>query len=76
MSLEDREADWFDFLQSHDMMWVGTADYVSEKIVQFREDVGLQHIMLLQQFPGIPFEKILASMSRFGEYVMPDFLTS
>ena len=75
LTIRDRESDWFDFLQSHDMMWVGTADYVSDKIEQFREDVGLQHIMLLQQFPGIPFEKILASMSRFGEYVMPNFLT-
>ena len=70
---EDRNADWFDFLQSHDMMWIGTADYVAEKIEQCREEVGLQHIMLLQQFPGIPFEKILASMSRFGERVVPRF---
>ena len=70
---EDREADWFDFLQSRDMMWVGTADYVAEKINKFQEELGLRHIMLLQQFPGIPIEKILASMSRFGEHVVPRF---
>lgn len=73
---EDRDADWFDFLQSHDMMWVGPADYVSEKIEQCREEVNLQHIMLLQQFPDIPIEKILASMTRFGEHVVPRFRTS
>ena len=72
---DDREADWFDFLQSRDIMWVGTADYVAEKIEKFREEVGLQHIMLLQQFPGVPIEKILASMRRFGEHVVPRFLT-
>ena len=56
------------------MIWVGTADYVSERIDQYREQLGLDHIMLLQQFPGLPFEKIIASMTRFGEHVMPRYL--
>ena len=70
----DQDLDWFDFLQSRNMIWVGTADYVSERIDQYREQLGLDHIMLLQQFPGLPFEKIIASMNRFGEHVMPRYL--
>ena len=69
----DRDADWFDFLQSKDMIWVGTPEYVAEKIHKYRETVGLEHIMLLQQFPGLRIEKILASMERFGTHVVPRF---
>ena len=75
LTTADREVDWFDFLQARDIMWVGTADYVAEKIQTFQDEIGLQHIMLLQQFPGIPIEKILASMSRFGEHVVPRLST-
>ena len=28
---DDQQADWFDFLQYHDIIWIGTADYVAEK---------------------------------------------
>ena len=70
----DLDADWYDFLRSHDLIWVGTTDYVAEKIERYREEFGLEHIMLLQQFPGTPIGKILASMTRFGEQVLPRFL--
>ena len=73
LTSDDREADWFDFLRSHDIIWIGTAEHVSEKIARFKEEFGLSHIMLLQQFPGVSREKILASMTRFGEQVMPGF---
>ena len=68
-----RDSDWFDFLSSRDLIWVGTPDHVAEKIEQYRTDLGLDHLMLLQQFPGMPFEKILANLSRFGEHVAPRF---
>ena len=41
-----------------DIVWVGTADYVAEKIEKAREEVGLQHIMLAMPFFGLPFEKV------------------
>ncbi len=73
MSSADRDGDWFDFLQAHDIVWVGTADYVAEKIEKAREEVGLQHVMLAMPFFGLPFEKVLSSLSRFGEHVVPRF---
>ena len=69
----DREADWFEFLLAHDVIWIGSADYVAEKIEHFREALGLSHIMLLEPFPGLPYEKILRSMTLFGEQVIPRF---
>ena len=73
LSATDRDGDWFDFLQAHDIVWAGTADYVAEKIEKAREEVGLAHIMLAMPFFGLPFEKVLSSLSRFGEQVLPRF---
>ncbi len=70
---DDLEGEWFDFLMRHDLIWVGTADYVAEKIQKLQEDVNLKHIMLLQQFPGVSYSKILKSMTLFSEKVMPRF---
>ncbi len=73
LSDEDAKKDWFDFLMERKIIWVGTADYVAERIEEFRDDVNVNHIMLLQQFPGVDYSKILKSMDLFSEYVMPRF---
>ena len=59
----------------YELIWVGDADYVSEKIQKYNESIGLKHIMLLQQFPGFDYENILKSMALFSERVMPRFNT-
>jgi len=56
-----------------EVIWVGTADYVAEKIEKYRAEINLQHLMLVQQFPGVPFEDIMSSMSKFSEHVIPRF---
>lgn len=73
LSAADSEMDWFDFLMAHNIIWVGTADYVAEKIEACRDELDINHIMLLQQFPGIAYDRITASMSRFSEHVLPRF---
>ena len=73
LTTQDRDGDWYDFLRAHDIIWVGTSDVVIEKIAKLKEDVGLQHIMLIEPFPGLPYEKILSSMTLFGENVVPQF---
>jgi alkanesulfonate monooxygenase SsuD/methylene tetrahydromethanopterin reductase-like flavin-dependent oxidoreductase (luciferase family) len=70
---EDLNGEWFDFLMKYELIWVGDADYVSEKIQKYNESIGLKHIMLLQQFPGFDYQKILKSMTLFSERVMPRF---
>jgi alkanesulfonate monooxygenase SsuD/methylene tetrahydromethanopterin reductase-like flavin-dependent oxidoreductase (luciferase family) len=70
---EEMNCDWFDFLMTHEVIWVGTASYVAEKIAKYQEELNMQHLMLVHQFPGIPFQKIMASMSKFSENVAPRF---
>lgn len=73
LSEQDKDMDWFDFLMARKIIWVGTADYVSERIEEFRDEANINHIMLLQQFPGIAYENILSNMDKFAERVMPRF---
>jgi len=73
LSQKDADSDWFDFLMSRDIIWVGTADYVADKMAQYRDEVNVRQIMLLQQFPGIAYKNILGNMTRFAERVMPLF---
>ena len=40
LSAEDCDADWYDFLSAHDVIWIGSADYVAEKIERFRRRWG------------------------------------
>ncbi len=70
----DRDCDWFDFLHAHNIIWVGTADHVAEQISNCQKQYDLKHLVLLQQFPGVPYEKIRASMTKFAEHVAPRFL--
>ena len=70
---DERDADWYDFLRARDIIWIGSADYVAETIERFREEMGLAHIMLLEPFPGLSYDKILKSMTLFGERVVPRF---
>lgn len=70
----DRDSDWFDFLHAHNIIWVGTADHVAEQISNCQKQYDLKHLVLLQQFPGVPYEKIRASMTKFAEHVAPRFL--
>ena len=69
----DRELDWFDFLQKHRIIWVGTADYVTERIEEAKAAIGFDHLVALQQFPGVPYEKIRASWERLASDVTPRF---
>jgi len=75
LTSRDRDSDWFDFLQDHGVIWVGTADYVAEKIQERREKIGLNHFVSLQQYPGVPYELIRRSMTRYIERVVSRFGT-
>jgi len=76
LTAADAEADWFDFLSARDVIWIGTADHVAEKLQRYVDEVSLSQVMLLQQFPGVRLEQILGSMERFAERVMPRFAPS
>jgi alkanesulfonate monooxygenase SsuD/methylene tetrahydromethanopterin reductase-like flavin-dependent oxidoreductase (luciferase family) len=75
MTPEDEAMDWFDFLNKRGIIVVGDAAYVAERFAEKQETIGLDHLMLMQQYTGVPYEKILASWDRLFEHVVPKFGT-
>ena len=73
MTPEDDAMDWFDFLNKRGIIVVGDAAYVRDKFAELREKTGLDHVVLMQQYIGVPYPKILASWNRFFEHVVPEF---
>ncbi|MDC3194137.1 LLM class flavin-dependent oxidoreductase [Amylibacter sp.] len=75
MTPEDDAMDWFDFLNKRGIIVVGDAKYVVDRFSEKQESIGLDHLMLMQQYTGVSYEKILASWKRLFENVVPRFGT-
>ena len=75
MSDYDDKLDWFDFLNARGIIVVGDADFVAERFAERQQTIGLDHLVLMQQFLGVPYEKIRASLERLIENVVPQFGT-
>ena len=75
MTSADEDGDWFDFLNRRGIIVVGSAEYVAKRFVQSRETLGLDHLVLMQQYTGVPYSKIVASWDRLCEHVVPQFGT-
>ena len=75
MTPVDDAMDWFDFLNKRGIIVVGDAEYVADRFSENQETIGLDHLMLMQQYTGVPYEKILASWNRLFEKVVPRFGT-
>ena len=76
MTTEDENADWFDFLNKRGIIVVGDAEFVAERFRERQATTGLDHLVLMQQYTGVPYTKILASWDRLFEQVVPQFGTS
>lgn len=55
------------------MVLVGSPEYVTEQIERLRAETKCNHLALLLNFPGIPFEKVRHGLERFAEKVIPNF---
>jgi alkanesulfonate monooxygenase SsuD/methylene tetrahydromethanopterin reductase-like flavin-dependent oxidoreductase (luciferase family) len=75
MTAEDEAMDWFDFLNKRGIIIVGDAEFVADRFAQKQAIFGLDHVMLMQQYTGVPYSKILASWDRLFEHVVPKFGT-
>ncbi|MDB9878460.1 LLM class flavin-dependent oxidoreductase [Amylibacter sp.] len=75
MTPEDDAMDWFDFLNKRGIIVVGDAKYVADRFSEKQESISLDHLMLMQQYTGVSYEKILASWKRLFENVVPRFGT-
>ena len=70
---DDILVDAFDFQSSHDLIFVGTPDSVSEQIERYQDELGLDHLVLFHNIPGLTHEKVMKSLSLFSERVLPRF---
>ena len=69
---DDLNAEWFDFAQEKEIIWVGSPDYVAERIDKLRSELNCQHITLWPN-PIVSFEATQRSLELFVERVMPRF---
>ena len=70
---DDLLADCFEFEDSRNLIFVGTPDSVSEQIEMYQEELGLDHLVLFHNIPGLTHEKVMKSLSLFSEKVLPRF---
>ncbi len=63
----------YDFLHPRNLLF-GTPDYVAGKIEELQSELNLQHLQVWSNFPGIPHEKVMRSVKKFTEEVMPRFI--
>ncbi len=75
MTPAEADGDWFDFLNARGIIVVGDAAFVADRFAEKQETIGLDHLMLMQQYTGVPYAKILASWDRLFEHVVPQFGT-
>ncbi len=73
LSDEDQNLDWFDFLQKYEILFIGSPDFVAERIDKFRSELNCQHVTLWPNPGFVPFKKVLKGIELFAERVMPRF---
>jgi alkanesulfonate monooxygenase SsuD/methylene tetrahydromethanopterin reductase-like flavin-dependent oxidoreductase (luciferase family) len=64
--LADRQPASFEDLV-HDRFIIGDVAFVKEEIARYREALGVDHFMMRCHWPGLEFDKALASIRRLGE---------
>jgi alkanesulfonate monooxygenase SsuD/methylene tetrahydromethanopterin reductase-like flavin-dependent oxidoreductase (luciferase family) len=64
--LEGRKTPAFEELAS-DRFIIGDAVFVREEIARYREALGIDHFMMRCHWPGLEFDKTLASIRRLGD---------
>lgn len=62
----------YDFLHPRNLLF-GTPDYVAEKIHELQTELGVEHLQVWSNFPGVPHDQVMKSVKMFSEKVMPQF---
>lgn len=63
----------FNRIVEEDLMWIGDADYVAERLKWLREDCRVTYIISNMSPGGMEHEKVARSMELFATKVMPQF---
>ena len=70
---DELNMDWFDFAQKKEITWIGSPDYVAEKIAKLQEELDCQHVTLWPNPGFVPFDTVYHSLELFNERVIPRF---
>ena len=62
----------YDWLHPRNLLF-GTPDYITEKIMEMKDKLGLKTLLVWSNFPGVEHEAVMASVKMFTEEVMPRF---
>lgn len=62
----------YDFLHPRNLLF-GTPDYVAERIHELQTELGVEHLQVWSNFPGMPHDQVMKSVKMFSEKVMPQF---
>ena len=63
----------FNRVIEEDLMWIGDANYIAERLKWLREDCGVTYIMSNMSPGGMEHEKVARSMELFAAKVLPQF---
>ena len=61
----------FNRVIEEDLMWIGDANYIAERLKWLREDCGVTYIMSNMSPGGMEHEKVVRSMELFAAKVLP-----
>lgn len=73
LTRHDETDDWYDFLTRHEWCFVGTPDFVVERLKRFQADLGCEHLVLYWALPALNIDMVTASIKLFANKVMPCF---
>ncbi len=54
---------------------VGTAESVTQQLLQLKQDLGIEYLVIFPHFPGMVLDHVLDHMGRFTRDVRPHLLT-
>jgi alkanesulfonate monooxygenase SsuD/methylene tetrahydromethanopterin reductase-like flavin-dependent oxidoreductase (luciferase family) len=67
----DFDKPYFDFLFERDHLLVGTPDFVAERILHLRQELGFEHLLIQMWAPHVPDAAVFRSIELFCEEVIP-----
>ena len=68
---DELNMDWFDFLMKHDHLWVGSPEFVADKMEQYATELDCDYFGLYHNVTLLSIEQVMRSLDLFGEKVLP-----
>jgi alkanesulfonate monooxygenase SsuD/methylene tetrahydromethanopterin reductase-like flavin-dependent oxidoreductase (luciferase family) len=68
--------DWYDYLTQIRWAIVGTADYVTESLLQLKEEIGLEHVVQYWSVAELTAAQVRRSQELFADKVLPQLVSA